>query len=261
MRVKPAGVGLLVAFVFMLVINSLSQAKGPGFAKSNAELSDLSPTYLTPDGKTFGIWPIIYVLQAVGTFQDIQIRSNGIYTRIDEMRQSSLAAAFASNALWLILFTNEFYGLSFAVIAFYLAAIWRTYSLMFYPGQRKIPFALRVGVSVNMAWLCVATWINVLIASARYSTGTMPGQALTEPAGTQQAASIVVVALTGIAGVILYKNGDAAFSSAVAWALAGVCREQMAHDARDVAQTARVCSVVCALGAVGGICLHVQKAR
>jgi len=259
MNVKPAGVGLLVAYVFMLFINSLSQAKGPGFAKSNAELSDLSPTYLTPDGKTFGIWPIIYVLEAVGTFQDIQI--HGIYTRIDEMRHCWLAAAYVSNALWLFLFTNEFYGLSSAVIAFYLAAIWKTYSLMYYPGQRQVPFALRAGVSVNMAWLCVATWINVLIANARYSTGTFPGQALAEPAGSQQGASLVAVALTGLAGIILIKKGDAAFPSAVAWALFGVHREQMAHGAREVAQTAGVCSIMCALGAIGGILRCYGKAR
>lgn len=259
MNLKPAGVRLLVAYVFMLVINSLSQAKGPGFSKSNAELSDLSPTYLTPDGRTFGIWPIIYVLEAVGTWQDIQSPSGSIYTRIVEMRHSWLAAAFVSNALWLFLFTNEFYGLSCVVIAFYLAAIWKTYSLMFYPGQRQVPFALRVGVSVNMAWLCVATWINVLIAGARNSADTYPGRALTEPAGSQQAASLVAVALTFLAGVILLTNGDAAFSSAVAWALWGVYREQMAHGARVVAQTAGWCSVMCALGAVGGIFSHCAK--
>lgn len=261
MRVKPAGAGLLVAYVFMFLINGLSQAKGPGFAKSNAELSDLSPTYLTPDGKTFGIWPIIYVLEAVGTFQDVQIPSNAIYTRIDEKRHCCLAAAFASNALWLFLFTNELYGLSCVVITFYLVAMWKTYSLMFQPGQRPISFALRAGVSVNMAWLCVATCINVLIATARSSAGAMAGEALTEPAGSQLGASFVAVALTGLAGAIIFVKGDAAFSSAVAWALFGVQREQAAKGASLVAQSAGMCSVICALLSIGGIYSHFHKVR
>eukprot|EP00931_Biecheleriopsis_adriatica_P124106 TRINITY_DN99206_c0_g1_i1.p1 TRINITY_DN99206_c0_g1~~TRINITY_DN99206_c0_g1_i1.p1 ORF type:complete len:286 (-),score=54.78 TRINITY_DN99206_c0_g1_i1:155-934(-) len=253
MAVFGGGKALLVAFVFMFAINGLSQVKGPGFAKSNAELSDLSPTYLTPDGPTFGIWPIIYLLEGIATVQEVV--STGPLNNAAVVRRRCLAAAFAANAAWLFLFTNELYGLSCIVITFYLAAMGKVYSLLNFSRDGGSPFALKAGVSVNVAWLCVATCINVLIATARNSAAVPAGAALAEPAGSQVGAAAVALALTALAGAALYTRGDAAFPTASAWALFGVRRAQAAQGADLIASTAGACSMVCALGAAGGI-LH-----
>lgn len=241
---------LALAYAFMMAINGISMAQGPGFSKTNAEISELNPTYLTPDGTTFLIWPIIYLLQGVGTFQE--------FASFDEAaheRRSCLAAAFTLNSLWLFMFTNELYVLSCIVIGAYTAALAKVYStLKFVPmgpnfRQELSSLALRTGVSVNLIWLCVASCINLMLTVSRYMTGTNAGEALAEPAGSQAVACFACLALTILvwANTVACANYDGAFALAAAWALFGVVRGQGAHGVRLVTMIAGGCTALCIL--------------
>merc|ERR1712048_709298 len=132
-------------------------------------------------------------------------------------------------------FTNELYTLSTVVMASYLILLALTYyGLDFTPGTGS-PFALKAGVSVNLAWICVASIINGLISTARSSTNTLAGVALPQIAGTQTLAVIVIVDLTLLTVLLLLMRSDAAFAGAAMWALWGVHREQAAKGAHLVA--------------------------
>jgi len=242
----------------MFAINGLSQSKGPGFAKDNVELSALSPTYLTPDGTTFVIWPVIYLLELVATVQQVCMK--------DEDSSSAgwrgfLSLAYLLNATWLFAFSNEWYSMSSVVIVCYLICLAMTYkSLDFTPGKGS-PFALKAGVTVNLAWVCVATCINIMISEARMSTGTPPGVALPDTAGTQPVALACAVLVQVLAFLALFFRYDAGFATAVAWALFGVGRNQFAEGATLIAPAAYALSAICALGAVGGLCAYFQAKK
>jgi len=165
------------------------------------------------------------------------------------------------NAAWLFTFSNEYYTMSSVVIVCYLICLAMTYkSLDFTPGQGS-PFALKAGVTINLAWVCVATCINIMISQARASTGTLPGEALPETAGTQPIAIACALLLQVLAFLALYFRYDAGFATAGAWALFGVGRNQFAQGATLIAPAAYGLSALCALAAVVGICLYCQAKK
>eukprot|EP00419_Tripos_fusus_P043602 CAMPEP_0172832586 /NCGR_PEP_ID=MMETSP1075-20121228/23768_1 /TAXON_ID=2916 /ORGANISM="Ceratium fusus, Strain PA161109" /LENGTH=275 /DNA_ID=CAMNT_0013675219 /DNA_START=28 /DNA_END=855 /DNA_ORIENTATION=- len=255
---SPSSIALFLSFIVMFAINGLSQSKGPGFAKDNAEISLLSPTYLTPDGITFAIWPVIYLLELVATVQQVCMK--------DEDSSSAgwrgfLSLAYLLNATWLFAFSSEWYSTSSAIIVCYLVCLAMTYkNLDFTPGKGS-PFALKAGVTVNLAWVCIATCINILISQARASTGTPPGEALAETAGTQPIAIACAVLVQVLAFLALYFRCDAGFATAVAWALFGVGRNQFAAGATLIASAAYGLSAICALGAVVGFYAYFQAKK
>ena len=53
---------VVAAFVVMVMSNVMASKKLFG-GKDNKELSDENPTYLSPDGATFAIWGMIYLLE------------------------------------------------------------------------------------------------------------------------------------------------------------------------------------------------------
>lgn len=254
MSAARSRVGLVVTFAFMLLINSLSQAKGPGFSKTNAELSDLSPTYLTPDGATFAIWPIIYLLEGIATYQEVKIQ--GPISESTLRRRGCLSLAFVLNAFWLFLFTNELYVLSCAVIIAYLAALAFVYKDLDFTPHKGSPFALKAGVAVNLTWLCVATCINMLIARARRNAAMPLGVALSAPAGSQAGATVIAVALTALAIAAVRTRYDAGVATAASWALWGVQRQQSQAGASLIASIAWACALICAVAAARGIFLY-----
>jgi len=249
---------LLLSFIVMFAINGLSQSKGPGFAKDNVELSAINPTYLTPDGMTFAIWPIIYLLELVAVLQQVCMKDEDSGSAV---WRGFLSLAFLLNAAWLFAFSNEYYSLSSVVIVCYLICLAMTYkSLDFTPGQGS-PFALKAGVTVNLAWVCIATCINIMISQARASTGTPPGEALPETAGTQPIAIACALLVQVLAFLALYFRYDAGFATAGAWALFGVGRNQFAQGATFIAPAAYGLSALCALAAVVGIYLYCQAKK
>merc|ERR1719225_2120710 len=89
-----------------------------------------------------------------------------------------------------------------------------------------------------------------MISQARASTGTLPGDALPETAGTQPIAIACALLVQVLAFLALYFRYDAGFATAGAWALFGVGRNQFAQGATLIA-----------LAAVVGICLYCQAKK
>jgi len=256
--VSPSSIALLLSFIVMLAINGLAQSKGPGFAKDNVELSALNPTYLTPDGKTFAIWPVIYLLELVATLQQVCMKDGDSSSA---GWRGFLSLAYLLNATWLFAFSNEWYSTSSVVIFCYLICLAMTYkNLDFTPGQGS-PFALKAGVTINLAWVCIATCINIMISQARASTGTLPGDPLPGPAGTQPVAVACSLLVQVFAFLAVYFRYDAGFATAVAWALFGVGRNQFENAATIIAPAAYGLSALCALEALVGFYLYFQAKK
>jgi len=175
--------------------------------------------------------------------------------------RGSLSLAYLLNATWLFAFSNEWYSTSSVIIVCYLICLAMTYKgLDFTPGKGS-PFWLKAGVTVNLAWVCIATCINIMISQARASTGTPPGDALPETAGTQPIAIACALLVSVLAFLALYFQYDAGFATAVAWALFGVGRNQSAAGATLIALAANGLSAICACGALGGFYAYFQAKK
>jgi len=250
--------GLTASFLIMLIVNTLSQAQGPGFKQTNQALSFKNPTSVTPDPMTFMIWPLIFLMEAMITAQEW--RARGPFNSIEARRRACLCLAFLSNALWQVAFTNEWYVASALVMLLYLAALARAYvDLDFKPGTAN-SFVLRAGVAVNFAWICVATCINVLLTVERVRLGLKPGETFEQPAGSEAITSVVSVLLAAIAAAAAYRL-DGAFPAAAAWALLGVRRAQVALSSRYAATFAGICAAACAVEAVAAVVVYKKKAK
>jgi len=244
----PAGLGRLVlAFTVQLVANGLAGAGGPGFPRDNAELSAINPTYITPDGLTFAIWGLIYLFEILSLIE-MSCGRGGFNVHRRDAALSSLSLAFLLNAAWLLAFAQEAYLISLVIMICYLFALLATYLELDMVHDTDI--FLPVSVSMNLAWVCVATCLNFLITSARmgwtflFDVGlSAPGEQLLETAGTPLLSGAAIIVITLLALWLLGTRRDWPFAATVAWACLGLRRGQ--PEVIEVTQVATYAAIVC----------------
>jgi len=177
---------LLVAGCFVLMVASNVAANKKVFGGSdNKTLSDENPTFLTPDGKTFAVWGIIYMLQIAmvvaqlvpTAHMDQILAMESPITGLDGRK--GLLIVFLANAIWLPVFNNSFFFLAFAIMLVYLGALISVYSTLnvvvmdtFLEG-----LLLAAPIATNLSWIIVATSVASLFVGARSAgrTKTMSG--------------------------------------------------------------------------------------
>jgi len=153
-------------FLCQVVFNILSPL-GVFGGTDNAELSEKYPTPITPAGYTFAVWGLIYFCQAVFT----------IYQALPGQRESEkldrispfVSLAFALNSLWLVVFSYEYLWAALVVITSYLLSLLKVYLILdpyyFEPGSNtKDILCVWLGFSANLAWVTVATLLNLTIS-------------------------------------------------------------------------------------------------
>jgi tryptophan-rich sensory protein len=97
--------GNILAFVVTVLVNGLAGSTTILGGKNTAQISDASPTLITPAGYVFAIWGVIYVL--LGAFVVFQAlpneRGEGFHSKIGVLFiLSSLV-----NVAWLFLWRNS----------------------------------------------------------------------------------------------------------------------------------------------------------
>mmetsp|Transcript_107905 Transcript_107905/g.247362 ORF Transcript_107905/g.247362 Transcript_107905/m.247362 type:complete len:268 (+) Transcript_107905:45-848(+) len=214
-------------FVVMIASNQLSRKKVFG-GKEIKDVSQANPTYLTPDGKTFAIWGLIYLMELVmiiaqlipsDTTEEIFARKCPI-TGLDVRER--LMLAFGIVAVWLPLFINEFFLTALVVIAAYLGFLISAYTDLaprtLSSVEQVVLFS--VGVSLNTSWALVAT----LVSFFQY-VGTL-GWKTDAVAGNVPVACGGVVFVGYLGCVQAFLEHDFAWAFVAAWACMGIKRMQ-----------------------------------
>ena len=240
---------VVVAYAVMVVSNVLSTATKIFNGTDNAQIARQNPTYLSPDGATFSVWGFIYlfetffvIYQCLPRFADA--RALGGKTR------HWLSAAFLLNAMWLPIFSYHRWWLSFVVIVGYLFALHKTYeALGVHYGSDKedsTPMSVKVcaftGISLNFAWVVVATLLNFTIVARNSSiitTSISTGNITASTAGAiaPHFKEAVIggnvdwaVAMGCVAAAIAcyraVRFADVPYAFVTSWALAGIYRMQ-----------------------------------
>ncbi|MEM6288986.1 MAG: TspO/MBR family protein [Bacteroidota bacterium] len=202
-------VAVVVAVVFNVGLNGLAGA-GVLFDAQTGAVSDANPTGLTPAGWAFSIWSVIFMgVVAFAAWQATPSRRGARYDRLGV----PFVAANLLNGLWQIPWMLERFGLAALVIVGILGALAWLYVRLDAMALRGVErWALGVPVSLFLAWLTVATPLNVTI--------WLQSIGWTSASPLWPAALVLVV--VGVSAALLLRTGDVAAALVFLWAYAAI---------------------------------------
>lgn len=209
MRGLSRQVAVVLAALFNVGLNGLAGA-GLLFDAQTGAVSDANPTGLTPAGWAFSIWSVIFVgVLVFAAWQAAPARRGARYDRLG----APFVAANVLNGLWQIPWTQAWFGVAALVIVGILASlVWLYLRLDAMALEGAERWALGIPVSLFLAWLTVATPLNITIWLQ--STGWTSMSPLWPAA--------LVLAVVGIAVFLLLRTGDIAAALVFLWAFAAI---------------------------------------
>ncbi|MDT0631940.1 hypothetical protein [Rubrivirga litoralis] len=207
----PRQIAVVAAALFNVGMNALAGA-GLLFGTTTGAVSDAVPTGVTPAGWAFSVWSVIFVGAVV--FAGYQARPSAREPRYDRLA-APFVAANVLNGLWQVPWLAGLPGVAAVVIVGILASLaWLYVRLDRLDLTTAERWALGVPTSLFLAWVSVATALNVSVALA---AAGWTGGAAWPP---------VVVGLVAAVGAgLLRRTGDVAFALVLTWAFAAVYAE------------------------------------
>jgi hypothetical protein len=204
---------LYVSALAMPLIAWLSQRQV--FGPDNGTLSDRYPTLLVAAGYAFSIWGLIFLLDLVFAFW-LGRKTEALERPGTQAVRASSATGFALTASWMIVFSQQWFGLSlfiiWAALASLLYAALRLQRVPLTPTRRRwalVPLGLHVG------WLSLAVFLNTAQVIVAYQwLPAMP--MLNWTLGLWAASALLVLAANAA------LHGHPAYGAAVVWGLIGV---------------------------------------
>jgi benzodiazapine receptor len=219
----------IVAYVLTVAMNGLA-ASGKLSKYKVGEVSDMYPTKITPASGAFGIWSIIYALEALFVVLPL-LGSQPSSASEDAVLLHGIGFWFLlaclCNALWLIVFvqgTEASTWISTVLISMLLCSLCKIYVnaefwVRRHPGRLVQRFlrtlVLDIHFSAYAGWVTVATIVN--ISAALSSTG-WTGKPLTDTAWT---VLMLCVAL-GLNCYIVISKQDCVWGWVMTWASAWI---------------------------------------
>jgi len=256
--------------VLMIASNVLATKNALG-GKANKQISDEHPTYMTPDGKTFAVWGIIYSLLAVTVVAQAfpSARAEEALGRRCPLTglgvRPRLALAFLANGAWLPVWTFERFWLGLGIMAAYLALLLSLYGDVGAGAAGGIceRVALAAGIAANTSWIVVALSVNTFLCGGLAGWRNEHGVA-----GSVPAAAIVCVFAAAVACERAIVACDMAWAFVAAWALQGICRMQTVPDkarfpisamSPTLGKLAQGCSIIVVVAMLGGAGLALRQ--
>eukprot|EP00403_Amphidinium_massartii_P010506 CAMPEP_0178425684 /NCGR_PEP_ID=MMETSP0689_2-20121128/28848_1 /TAXON_ID=160604 /ORGANISM="Amphidinium massartii, Strain CS-259" /LENGTH=272 /DNA_ID=CAMNT_0020047351 /DNA_START=1 /DNA_END=819 /DNA_ORIENTATION=+ len=219
---------VVCSFIAMVASNVLSTKKVFG-GKDNKVISDAHPTYVTPDGLTFAVWGMIYLMLTVTTVAQALVSPESTaeelltakcaFTGLDT--RSRLALAFLLNAVWLPVFSNEKFWAALLIMIGYLLVLLSTWRDVVNSTTVLDYVLVGMGVSMNSSWIVVATAVNTFLTLGEGGWKDKHGVSGSPVAGCIIAWLVAVLAL-----LVLILAADPAWAFVAAWALRGIYRMQ-----------------------------------
>lgn len=179
-----------------------------------------SEVLIIPANYTFAIWGLIYLgLIAFGIYQVLPAqRQNPLLRRTGYL----LVVASLSQIVWVFLFQYRLFPLSVVAMLGILLPLIALYLRLGIAPQRVSraeKWFVRIPLSIYLAWICVATIVNVAIAL--YSLG-WNGWGAGAPIWT-----VLVMAVgAAIAANIAIGSADIAYALVTVWAYVGIAVRQ-----------------------------------
>ncbi|NJM69039.1 MAG: tryptophan-rich sensory protein [Scytonema sp. RU_4_4] len=226
----------LAAIIGAFLVNVLANI----FPLNGLTIGEISNTLfknvqIIPANYAFTIWGLIYLgLFALGIYQVLPNQRHD-----SDLRQIGylLVIACLAQIIWVYLFLSRLFSLSVvamlgilvSLIAIYVRLIVSTNSV-----SRIKKWCLHIPISIYLAWISVATIVNV--ACALYFVG-WNGWGISAEIWTV----IMLLIAAGLAGVIAIQHRDIAYTGVAVWALVAIALKQWNNP------TLRIVALVCAV--------------
>jgi hypothetical protein len=204
----PRQIAVVAAVLFNVGINALA-GTGALFGTTTGAVSDTVETGVTPAGWAFSIWGLIFLGMLVFAGYQALPRARG--PRLDAIAVPFILANLL-NGFWQVPWLSRMFGAAAVVIVGILACLIWLYVRLDRLGMSTVErWVLGVPTSLFLAWLSVATALNItvaLVASGWEGSGIWP--------------PLLVLAIVAIAVTLLSRTGDVAFASVLVWAFAAI---------------------------------------
>lgn len=210
-----------VLYLGMLGTNFLAITL-PINGKSTGELSDLYPNLFVPDGLTFSIWGVIYLLLLFLIFTPLVKRIQKKYTTDPPIKTQVLTAVSCLlNISWIICWHYEYVFASILIMLCLLFTLITLYGAV-QNTQTDLPvhsLTIKLPVSVYLGWITVATIANVTAGLVHWHWNRL---GLPEHTWTV----IMISIATLLTCIMVLKYNDWAFALVIIWALWGIIRKR-----------------------------------
>lgn len=199
---------VVAAALFNVGMNALAGA-GVLFDTQTGAVSDSIQTGVTPAGWAFAVWSVIFL--GVLVFAGYQARPAARGPRYDAIALPFIAANVFCG-LWQVPWLMRLFGVAAVVIVGILASLAVLYIRLDRMGMTTTErWTLGVPTSLFLAWLCVATPLNITVALV---AAGVTGGAFWPP--------VLVLVVAWIGAALLWRTGDVAFSAVLVWAFVAI---------------------------------------
>ncbi len=212
LRIKILASLNMLFFVATMLVNTLG-ARGYINDSSQAEVSQMFPTMITPAGFSFSIWGVIYTALAIALGFILFKGQEALYQKQIEKISLLFCLSCLLNITWIIVFSYQIIWLSAIVILALFASVFVVVMGLasFYPRAENI---LTLAFGLYGGWLAIASVVNVsaFLVSIDFQFW---GQ-------EQIFYSVVLAIFLGAALFIVRIHQNSFFNLAIAWAFFGI---------------------------------------
>lgn len=208
------------------------------FGPDNGQISDRYPTLLVAAGYAFSIWGLIFLLDLVFALWQLRGRLRDQPT-LQRLRPAA-AAGFTLTALWMPIFSQQWFWLALLVIWLALACLaWCAVLLSRDPAPPpgQVLWA-KLALSLHAGWLSLAAFLNTAQVAVAYRL---------LPVNEMLAWSLVLLAVAALVLLLLNARmrGNLGYTAAAVWGWVGVYLKQ-SESTLSGAQVAGWCALAIA---------------
>jgi benzodiazapine receptor len=202
----------IVSFAGTIAVNALANLL-PINGLNTGQVSNRYPSLFTPDGTTFLIWNVIYLL-LVGF---VALAWNRRHLSVVQQVLPWFVGTNVLNMAWIIVWHYLFIEVSVLIMLMLLTVLARIFVTIYNArlADWKEKTFIRLSFVCYLAWICVATMANVaaLLVSIRWQGGPLSPQAWTV---------VMMIAAASLAFFMAWRYNVPAFILVVMWALLGI---------------------------------------
>ena len=242
---------VLVGFIQMVTMNGLANSL-PINGKTTGAISDELQNLFTPQGSTFAIWGLIYLLLFVFTIRILLLP-------IPDFAQKA-CKLFVINSLlnssWILAWHYEYLGLSLLIMLGLLASLILINQELNIPLKRYERGMLQLPFSVYFGWITVATIANVTAVLVGYEWNGF---------GIAESNWALVILFVGIlislSQLFYFRNN--AYGAVIIWAYCGIYGKHISESGfnSQYPMVANTAIVGIALMGLGVLILFLRKNR
>lgn len=207
----------LIAIVAAFGVNLLANIAPPsGLTVADISNTTFQEVIITPANYAFIIWGVIYLgLISLGFYQALPSQQkNATVKRLGYF----LVIASLAQIAWIFLFQYQLFNLSLVAMLLILLPLIRLYQSLDIgrvKTSRQSQWLIHVPVSIYLAWISVATIVNVAVVL--YNLG-WSGWLLSPEIWTL----VMLVVASLITAEVLVKHNDSAFALVIVWAFMAI---------------------------------------